>query len=158
LGSCCCLLIFQSPLFAQTLHISPVTASPGEQVALEISFTSPPGREPSTLQWETSIPIAQLSFLEESLSPGPSARTAGKSLNCRVKTGKTAGTQTSACILFGGQEPIHDGVVAVLHLKVLAGITSRTPQIHIDQALAVTKNLNRYPLPPVKTVVRIHRK
>src|SRR6185369_4038188 len=99
-------------------------------------------QRPSILQWETTIPTAQLSFLEESVAPGPVAQATGKVVSCSVKA-KTANHQTSACILYGGLEPILDGVVAVLRLKILQEATPKTASVHVDSALAVSKDLKR---------------
>ena len=127
-------------------------------MVIKISFHSPPGKEPSALQWETTIPSAQLSFLDESMAAGPAAQTAGKSVNCAVKTTKTADSQTSLCILYGGREPVHDGVVAVLRLKILREATPGIALVRVDQALAVSKDLKRFPLDPKETAVKIRPK
>ena len=144
----------QMALFGQALHLSSATASPGERVTIEISFKSPRGTEPSALQWETTIPSAQLAFLDDSMTAGPAAQAAGKSVNCAVKT-KTGEAHTSVCILYGGQDSIHDGVVAILRLKIPPDARPGTARIRVDQGLAVSKDLKRYPLDPAESVVKV---
>lgn len=142
-------------LLGQTLHLSSAAASPGEHVSVELSFKSPRGEEPSALQWETTLPPALLNFLDESLPPGPTAKAAGKAVNCAVKT-KTAEVHTMSCILYGGQEPIQDGVIAVLRLAIPLGARPGVARIRVDQGLAVSKNLKKTPLDAVESVVTIH--
>src|SRR6266436_5902083 len=135
-----CLAFPPLALFGQSLHLSPTRASPGMQVSINVSLTSPGGKEPpSALQWETTIPIALMGFVDENLSPGPEAQAAGKSVSCRVRS-KTATTQTSTCILYGGREPIRNGLVAVLRLKISPDASPGSARIRIDQAIAVLKD------------------
>jgi Cohesin domain len=147
-----------SALFGQKLQLSSVAASPGERASIEISFNSAPGEEVSALQWETTIPSAQLNFLDETAAPGPAAQAANKSVNCALKNTKSGGTLTSVCILSGGQEPIHNGVIATLLLKVLPETAAGSVRIHVDQALAVSKDLKRFPVDPVETTITIRPK
>src|SRR4051794_37632354 len=51
---------FQPALSAQTLRLSSAAARPGDTVTIEISLASPDGSSPQVLQWETTIPTAQL--------------------------------------------------------------------------------------------------
>ena len=124
---------------------------------MSISLRSPRGQEqPSTLQWDLTIP-AQLSLIDDKLQLGPEAKAASKSVTCRVKT-KTDTAQTSICLVFGGREPVHDGVLAVLRLKISLDAKPGPAQIRIDEAVAVLKDLKRIPMGPVETVVRIREK
>lgn len=144
-------------MLAQALQLSSATGSPGENVAIEIALQSPAGREPSALQLETTIPASDLNFVDETLSAGPAAKAAGKSVNCAVKP-KTEKRQTSVCILYGGQEPIHNGVIAVLRLKISPGAQLSTARIRVDQALAVSKDLKKTPIEAVETAIKIQAK
>jgi hypothetical protein len=147
-----------SPLFSQSMRLSTTTGSQGQQVSVDLYLTSPRGVEqPSTLQWETAIPIAQLSLVDENLPLGPVAQAAGKVVSCRVKT-RTATVQTSICILYGGREPIRDGVVAILKLRIAPDALPGPARIRIDQGLAVLKDLERIPMKPSETIVKIGRK
>ena len=145
-------------LFGQSLRLSSAAAAPAEQVSVNVYLNSPRGREqPSALQWETTLPIAQLSLVGENPPPGAAAEAAGKSVSCQVKT-KTAATETSICILYGGREPIRNGVVAVLRLKIAPDAGPGPARVRIDQGLAVLKDLKKIPMNPAETVVKIRRK
>jgi hypothetical protein len=156
-----CLPFLAFPLFrssAQTLHVTSATGSPGEQVSVNMSLAWPRGKEPpSTLQWDLTLNAGQLNLHDENPPPGPAAQAAGKAVTCRVKT-KTDVAQISTCLVFGGREPIHDGVIAVLQLKIAADAKPGSARIRIDQALAVTKDLKRTPMPATEGVVTIRSK
>ena len=142
----------------QTLHLSSPSGYSGEHVVIEISIKSPGAKEPpSTLQWEATISSAQLNFLDEGALTGPAAQSAGKSVSCALKT-KTDEAQTSICILYGGQEPIRDGVIALLQLAISPGAKSGDARVRLDHGLAVSKNLTKVELPPAETHVRIRAK
>src|SRR5215831_2225119 len=84
--------LLPSTTFGQTLGLSSPSGSPGNRVAIEISIKIPSTKEPpSTLQWDATLPSAQLSFLEGGTIAGPAAQAAGKSVNCvvKAKTGDT---------------------------------------------------------------------
>jgi hypothetical protein len=145
-----------SALFGQTLHFAPAYATPGENIAIEISLMSPKGMEPSTLQWQTTIPLAKVGPLEET-TPGPTAKVAGKTVSCAVKS-KTAGTYTTTCMLYGGQDSIKDGVCAILKLRIAPDVPPGAFRIRVDEALAVYKDLERVPIEPTETVVTVKAK
>jgi len=149
------LLVFASfpVLFGQTLHFAPASAPPGGSVEIEISLKSPKGEEPSTLQWQTTIPLANVGTLEET-DPGPAARAAGKAVSCAVRS-KTAETYTTRCILFGGQDSVNDGVIAILKLKIAPDAPRGPFRIRVDEALAVYKDLKRVPIDPTETTVTV---
>jgi hypothetical protein len=129
----------------------------GSRVSIQISLSSPSGAEPSSMQWETTVPAAQLALTDENLPPGPAAKSAGKTVSCKLKT-KTAATHTWICVLFGGQEPIPNGVIAVLRLRILPDARLGPSRIRVDQGLAVTKDLKRVNLDAAETVVTIRGK
>ena len=116
------------------------------------------GREqPSTLQWELTIPVDQLSLIDNNPEAGPEAKTAGKSVACSVQK-KSDASQTSVCLVYGGREAIHDGVIATLHLKIADEAKPGSARILIDQAFAVTKDLKRTPMPAAGGAVTIRKK
>ena len=148
------LILSQLTLFAQTLKLAPAAGSPGQQVSVNISLTSPRGQEPpSTLQWDLTIPAGQLALVDDNPQPGPEAKAAGKSITCRAKT-----RETYTCLVYGGREPIHDGVIAILQLRIAPEAKPGSARIRTDQALAVTKDLKRTPMPAAESVVTIRRK
>ena len=126
-------------------------------MTIETSFQSPSGKEPSALQWEATIPATQLDFVDQNLGPGPAAQAAGKSVSCAQKTPSNE-ARTSVCILYGGQESIHDGVVALLRLNISREAKPGTARIRVDHGLAVSKDLKKVLLDPVETVVKIRAK
>jgi len=127
-------------------------------VPVNLSLKSPPGKEPpSALQWEATIPIRLMTLPDENTAPGPQAQAAGKALSCRPKS-KTAASQTWTCLMFGGREPIHDGVVAVMRVRIAPSAPPGSARIRIDRAIAVLKDATRIEMKPAETVVRIRRK
>ena len=62
------------------------------------------------------------------------------------------------CILYGGQERIQDGIVAVLNLKVAPDAAPGISLVRVDRAVAVSKELKRFPVDPVESVVAIRLK
>jgi hypothetical protein len=138
------------------LSLAPAAGAPGNKVAIEISLKSPKGREPSTLQWQTTVPLTKVGLLEET-SPGTAAEKSGKSVNCAVKS-KTAETYTTMCILYGADSAVHDGVVAVLRLTLAADAEPGSFRVRIGEVLAVYKDLKRVPMDPAETTVTIRHK
>jgi len=154
LWSCALLLFPPLALLGQNLQISSAKASRGERVTLQVSLTSPPGQAPVALQWETAFPADQLTPIDGGASLGPIARAAGKTVKCAPKpaTGETSG---SKCILIGGQQPIHNGVIVRLQFRVLPEAPKGTARVRIDQGMAVFKDLAQSPLNAADAVVRV---
>ncbi len=149
------LLFGLAPSFSQTLHLSSAVASPGTDVTVQLSFKAPRGQKVSAIQWETTIAYAPANVLEVNIEPGPAAQVAGKSVTCGPKA-KAVESQGSTCILYGGREALpDDGVIAVLRLKIGPAASSETARIHVDHGLAVTKDLQKFPLPSAETTVKI---
>jgi hypothetical protein len=157
----CFLMLFAassaSTLFAQTLQLSSTEASRGTRLVVEISLKSPQGKEPAALQWEATIPTAELNFVDQEIAIGPAAKEAGKSITCAVK-GKPDKTLTSVCILAGGQQPIQNGVIALLMLKVPEGAPIGPARIQVERAMAVSRDVTEVPIKPIETVVSIRLK
>jgi hypothetical protein len=151
-----CLAAHGTASFAQSLQLSRPTARPGEPFVIEFSLKSPAGREPSALQWERIVPTDSLTPLEENI-PGAAAHTAGKTISCAVKT-KTPADYTSVCLLYGGQERIRDGVVAILRLWLSADAKPGTFRIRIAEPMAVLPDAKRIPMAPVETVVTVRQR
>jgi hypothetical protein len=143
-----------SALFAQTLQLSSAAASRGTRVVIEISLKSPQGKEPAALQWESTIPTAELNLVDKEIAIGPAAKEAGKSVTCAVK-GKPDKTLTSVCILAGGQQQIQNGVIALLMLKVPNEAPIGPALIHVERAIAVSRDVTEIPIRPIETVVSI---
>jgi hypothetical protein len=139
---------------AQTLRLSSVTASRGARASIEISLASPKGKEPAALQWEVTIPTAELSLTDKGMAVGPAAQAAGKTITCAVKE-KTGDTLTFICVLAGGQGQIRDGVIALLRLRVLPQAPIGPARIRVERGMAVSKETIQVPMNPVETVATI---
>jgi hypothetical protein len=146
-----------STLFAQSLQLSSAAASRGTRVVIEISLQSPQGKEPAALQWEATIPTAELSLVDQEVTVGPAAKQAGKSVTCAVK-GKPDKTLTSICILAGGAQQIQNGVIALLMLKVPQEAPIGPARIQVARAIAVSRDVTEVPMNPIETVVSIRGK
>lgn len=147
------LLLSQPALIAQTLRLSSASAIQGSRVAIEISLESPAGKEPAALQWSLTVPADQLT-MEGPLVIGAAAKEAGKSIRCGEARKSTAGN-TVACIISGGREVIPNGVVGTLMLKISAKATPGAAHVHVEHALAVSKDSREIALKAAETVVTI---
>jgi hypothetical protein len=146
-----------SSLFAQTLQLSSTAASRGTRVVIEISLKSPQGKEPAALQWEATIPTAELSLIDKEIAIGPAAKEAGKSVTCAVK-GKTDKALITVCILAGGQQQIQNGVIALVMLKVPPEAPIGPARVRVERAIAVSRDLREVPIKPIDTVISVLEK
>jgi hypothetical protein len=114
------------------LRISPVTGAPGEQVRVEVSIESPPGRKPVSLQWRVVVPDQVLELADTGPERGRAAAGSEKRLTCsRLRN------YMYACLLYGGQKPIADGPIAVFHFKIRAAAPSTVAALRLEAAEAV---------------------
>jgi hypothetical protein len=141
---------------AQSLHLAPAAGTPGSSIAIEISLKSPKGQEPSTLQWQITIPLEKVGPLQET-STGPAAQAAGKSVICSIKS-TTTEAYTTVCMLAGGQQSIRNGTIAVFHLTLPPTAAPGSFQIRLDEGLAVDKDLKRKAIEPSETTVTVRKK
>ena len=146
------LLLPRTQAIAQSLRLSLGAGPPGGTAEIEIILHSPRGKEPAAVQWEASIPAGQLNFADTIASAGGAARAAGKSVNCAAK-GESDDSRTALCILSGGEQPIQDGVIAVLRLAIHTRTHRGSYRVRIDHGLAVSKDLRQTVLNPVETLV-----
>lgn len=150
------LTVFSTALTGQSLGLSSASASRGHQVIIELSLASPAGKEPLALQWDVQVPIEQLTLMEDKLLPGSTAEEAGKSIHCAVKE-KTAGTYTLGCLIAGGLNPIPNGTIAMLRIKIAANAQTGPAPVRVLRGLAVSKDLKQVPLEAVETKVTISK-
>jgi len=114
-----------------SLSASSGSAMPGGTAALNLSLNSTPGSEPSALQWTINYPAADFSAL--SVTAGPAAQAAGKSISC------SSGAGTSTCLLWGmNSTPISNGVAAVAAFTVSATTSSTSSAVQMTNAFAAT--------------------
>ena len=100
-------------LLAQTtnLSLSSATSGPGSTVYLNLSLTAS-GTSPAGLEWTFTYPSSQISV--NSVTVGPAATTAGKTLSCAPPS---SGSIT--CLLTGlNTNTMASGVAAIIQLAV----------------------------------------
>jgi len=148
--------VFSTVLLSQSLKLSSASALPGDSVGIEITLASPACCGPQILQWETTIPAARLTFLDDPLQAGPAAQASDKSATCADKAGPPE-TRTLVCILAGGLKTIPDGVVARLRLRILPTARPGTAQVETTRGIAVLLGLKEVALPAAATTVTVHR-
>jgi len=145
-------------LFAQSLQLSAPTAARGEWVAIEIALKSPPGKDILALQWEVEIPARQLDLENErAMRAVIAVQDAGKSVTCAVPN-ETPDSRTLRCILAGGQRPIPDGRVTSLSLKILENAQPGPIRVRLQNAVAVSRDMERVTFAPVETTVTVQQR
>jgi hypothetical protein len=145
-------------LFAQSLQLSAPAAAPGEWVAIEMALKSPPGKDILALQWEVEIPARQLDLENErAMRTVLAVQDAGKSLTCALPK-ETPEARTLRCILAGGQKPIPDGKVSLFSLKILEFTQPGTIRVRLQNAVAVSGDLDRVPFDPAETTVTVQQR
>ena len=84
--------------------------------SLNLVLTSPAGSEPASIQFTLTYPSASITSISVSL--GPTAASAGKTVACAPASG------AYTCLLYGlNTTIIPNGVVAVVNLTITAGVT-----------------------------------
>ncbi|MGA3040031.1 MAG: hypothetical protein ABSF54_04485 [Bryobacteraceae bacterium] len=144
------------PLLGQSLRVSSVSAAPGEKIAIEIVLDSPSGNEPVALQWEAGFPGEALKLDHTGPVAGAAAQAAGKSLTCAPKK-SSSGPSKWVCILAGGQKPIRNGVVAVLHFEIQPHMHTGAQPIVLDNSLGVSAGLKKVPIARAEGAVQVTR-
>ena len=145
-------------LFAQSLRLSAPSAAPGEWVGIEIALKSPPGKEILALQWELEIPARQLDLANErAMRAVIAVQDAGKSVTCAVPK-ETRDARTLRCVLAGGQKQIPDGKVTSLSLKILENAQPGPIRVRLQNAVAVSSDLERVPFDPAETTVTVRQR
>jgi len=123
------------PVAGQALHVSSVSGSRGDKIAVEISLVSAVRESPATLKWETIFP-AQLLEAAGSPEAAGAAKDAGKSLTCTQRE-----PYLYVCILAGGQKPIANGPIARFPFRIRADAHPGTANVHTSKVEAVTRDL-----------------
>src|SRR5580698_3956527 len=111
------LFLINYGLIAQTnsLGISSAVVDPNTAAVLGVALTTS-GTAPAGLEWTVSYSPAQISSF--SITPGPAAAAAAKTLSC------ASGSGVATCILAGlNANAIGSGVVAYLNATVAPGTT-----------------------------------
>ena len=142
------------PLSAQALKLSDAAVPPGGRVSLDLTLLSPSHAQPSALQWEMSFPVDCCSLIEGFPKTGEAAEAADKGVSCTTRQ-NTADTRTILCVLYGGQKPIPNGVVAKLDFRIAPRASAGQVHIKVDKGLAVSVDLKRTTIPAAEGIITV---
>ena len=138
------------PVLGQTSQVLSVTKAPGDRVTLDILVDSQPGGAPVALQWEVVFP-AQLMALEgDAPELGKAAMDSGKSLQCTARK-----PYRYFCLLAGGQNPIANGPIAILHFRIRTTAEAKTTTLKIERVEATTVDSKALTLNDTEAIVVI---
>ena len=152
-----CLIVCALPLLGQSLQITGDEGAPGEQVSVKIVLSSPAGKEPAALQWETSFPAKQLTLAGAAPLIGFAAHGAGKTINCSGTVDTKKGRIVHRCLLVGGNKLIANGPVAVLTLKISPAARPGKIPIRIEHAMAVSGSAEKTDLKDSEDAITVRR-
>jgi hypothetical protein len=139
----------------QSLQVSPITATAGDWITIQISLHTDPDRAPAALEWDTDIPSSQLELESDNMARAPLlVKDTGKSLTCAVGR-KRSDTQSLHCVLAGGLKSIPGGVIALLTLKIPERAQTGTARIRLEHALGVTFDLRELPIDSAEGVINV---
>jgi hypothetical protein len=140
----------------QTLKAPVSEAKVQEPQVFAVQLESPQGKAPTALQWELAIPPV-LEVAPADITAGKAAESAGKSVSCAAKPGKTSTAEPLrfACILAGGVKPIDNGVVASVRYRVRTATDGAPIRVGIENILAVFLDLREFKLPNIDAVIRV---
>jgi len=91
------------------------------------------------------IPLAPATLLDDRLLAGFAAREAGKSLYCAVRA-RIGETHIVRCVLAGARQPIPNGAIALLKLKIATHAPVGSTRVRVERGLAYPRigNTSRY--------------
>lgn len=147
----CLVLGYVTVLAGQTSGGAPVTKAPGDKVTLEISANSQPKRAPIAVHFDVIFPV-QLMEVEGEAEAGAAARNSGKSLQCTARNSYSYG-----CVVSGGQNPLADGTIAILHFRIRPTAQAGTTALRIEKAVATTADSKAVSLDNTEATVVIRR-
>ncbi len=132
--------------FGQTdsLILSSGSSASNGTVSLNLNLTSPAGNEPAGIQWTLTFP--QSHVIAISVTAGPAAAAAGKTVSC------FAGSGTYACVVSGmNTTTISNGTVAFVGLTMAAAVSASS--IGLSNALGSSASGNGIAVLPAGGVV-----
>jgi hypothetical protein len=136
--------------FGQTSRVSSVTKAPGDKLTLDIAANSQPANAPIALKWEVVFPAQVMEMDADATEVGSAAMESGKSLQCTARA-----PYRYACVLSGGQNPIADGLIAILHFKIRTTAEARSTTIRIEGAESTTVAAKKFTLNNTEAIVII---
>ncbi len=137
----------------QVLHVSSVASAPGERVRIEIWLDSAAATAPSALKWEVVFPAQLLELEGDGPEIGGAAMESGKSLSCSGRK-----PYSYACTLFGGQNPVANGLIAIFHFKLRTTAGAGTSAVRIEKAKAITADSKELTLSSAEGTVTIRQR
>jgi len=141
---------------AQSLHVPLSTTDRKTPGVLSLILDAPPGKAPSAMQWEISVPPA-IVIGKGDISIGKAAEMARKTLTCAVSANKAAAPQgvRYLCILAGGQDPIGSGTIAMVRYRAQADVQGAPIRVAIEKILGVSADLKRIEIPNAYAIINI---
>ena len=130
--------MFAAIAFGQTLHLLPFQAEKNAPRAFSISIDFLRGKAPVALQWQLSVPPV-IAITTTDITIGKAAQTAGESLTCTAKAEIQRRSQYY-CILAGGQNPIINGPIAMVHYRVRWDTKGAPVRVSIEHILGASVN------------------
>ena len=104
-------------------------------------MTSPAGKAPPILKWDTIFPAQLLDVMGNGPQTGKAGTDSGKSVSCAMQK-----PYSYTCILFGGLKPIPNGVIATIRFKVHMDAQPGKTAIRIQNIEAASEDLKRFNL------------
>jgi hypothetical protein len=142
-------------LSGQSLSVAPSQTDLKTSGVFSVSIDSPQGKAPAALQWEFSVPPA-IAITPADIAIGKAAESVRKSLTCAKK--ETPAKQRAvkyACILAGGQHPIGNGPIAVVHYRAQWDVKGVPIKVAIENILGASADLKRIPIPNADALIDI---
>jgi hypothetical protein len=132
---------------AQTLSLPQSTAKSGAPGTLTLQLETDSAKPIVALQWRFIFPRSIL-MDTKSIEAGTAAADAKKSLTCAITNDGKRGAPgvTYSCLLAGGNEPLGAGAVASVHYRIPTNAPKTTVKVQVDNALAVSSQLEKRPL------------
>jgi len=120
------LSVTSTPANAQQVAVSLGSgiSVPGGTLAMDVSLTTSGGAQPAVFQWTMSYSAADIASV--SVTDGPTATAAGKSILCSSASGSTV------CVAYGvNQNIISDGVAATATFNIASGALDTSAPVQV---------------------------
>jgi hypothetical protein len=145
------------PLSAQLLRVHAEPGAGGKDGAITVELEAAPGKQLTALQWELSVPNA-IRIDSEHPEATDAARSAGKSIACRIQVNLRGGNvQFCRCILFGGVHSIPNGSITSLKYAAAFKTKPGSYDIAVKNVLAVGADAKSWPLKDTRFRIEISK-
>ena len=131
-------ILTSCPCFGQlALGISSGSGGPGSTLALSVNLTAA-AISPAAIEW--TLGYSSADFSSASITAGPAAAAANKSIACNNTVGLTT------CMLWGmNATPISNGVIATVALTISNATTNPTSPLQLSNIIAADPDANSLP-------------